>query len=205
MVNPTKSINFALAIGRRTNPTEKSVSAMTNSEFRFINNGKCQIKAWKTILSTLPAILKVAEKYDGKVINKRFFDKIKEVISTEIGYVDKARYTSDHRIEVYLNQSYRWDSASNTYIDENSFAIYPVPQSTQEYIDLNKRFNLALFKEAVAHTTGLLNERIDELQKSIDGLEHYQAVIKELENHVKETLATIPYPIRPRMSFEKKV
>lgn len=178
---------------------------MTNSELRFINNGKCQIKAWKTILSTFPTILKVAENFDGKVINKRFFDKIKEVISTKIGYVDKARYTSDHRIEVYLNQSYRWDSASNSYIDENSFAIYPVPQSSQEYIDLNKRFNLALFKEAMEHTIGLLNERIDELQKSIDGLEDYQNIIKELENHVKETLSHIPYPIRPRVSFEKKV
>lgn len=174
----------------------------SKSQLNFVNKTKFQIKAYQTMLSLLPVVLDVAETFNGKVINKRFYDRLAERIDIKVARVGASYYLND-KMEISVTE--RWDRVSNSYIDDSSFNIYTPTTTTKKYIGDDKRLDFPLFKESVEYTATLINERINTLQDVIDGFDGYMEKISNLEAIVDKVLSEIPYPIRPRVHFDKRL
>ena len=90
-----------------------------------------QVKVFNDAIKSLETIKVIADKFDGKVINKRFITKLNEISDCNIiifsleekGY-DKIAGINEKVVSLYLTgRCFKNDSGSWSYIDEDSFSI----------------------------------------------------------------------------------
>lgn len=161
-----------------------------------------QVKVFNDAIKSLEAIKVVADKFDGKVINKRFITKLNEISDGNIinfsleekGY-DYTAKMNEKVVSLYLtDRSFKNDSGSWTYIDENSFDILEV-NNKDFYINKDGRLVKEYFIQGIDKTIEIFKSKIAKYQDCIDHFDEYMAEVKKINAEIAELRKKLHFPM----------
>ena len=161
-----------------------------------------QIKVFNDAIKSLEAIKIVADKFDGKVINKRFITNLNEISDRNIiifsleeeGY-NKIAGINEKVVSFYLtDRRFKDDRGSCAYIDEDSFNILEANEK-DFYINKDGRLVKEYFIQGIDKTIENFKARIAKYQDCIDHLDEYMAEVKQINAEIDELRNKIHFPM----------
>ena len=161
-----------------------------------------QVKVFNDAVKSLEAIKVIADKFDGKVINKRFITKLNEISDRNIiifsleeeGY-DKIAGINEKVVSLYLtDRCFKNDSGSWSYIDEYSFSILEV-NNKDFYINKDGRLVKEYFIQGIDKTIEFFKTKIAQYQDCIDHFDEYMAEVKKINAEIDELRNKIHFPM----------
>lgn len=160
-----------------------------------------QVKVFNDAIKSLEIIKPLADKFNGKVINKRFTTAMNEVADTEIvrfsihekGYNRTAK-VNEKVVAMYLCD--RGFKAENgwEYIDEDNFEVREF-SDTDFYINADGRLVKDFFIHAVDNMIEYFKRRIAEYQDCIDNFDKYLEEIANVNKQINELKKKLHYPM----------
>lgn len=161
-----------------------------------------QVKVFNDAIKSLEAIKVIADKFDGKVINKRFITKLNEISDRNIiifsleeeGY-DKIAGINEKVVSLYLtDRCFKNDSGSWSHIDEDSFNILEANKK-DFYINKDGRLVKEYFIQGIDKTIEFFKTRIAQYQDCIDHFDEYMAEVKKINAEIDELHNKIHFPM----------
>lgn len=161
-----------------------------------------QVKVFNDAIKSLEAIKVIADKFDGKVINKRFITKLNEISDRNIiifsleeeGY-DKIAGINEKVVSLYLtDRCFKNDSGSWSYIDEDSFNILEANKK-DFYINKDGRLVKEYFIQGIDKTIENFKARIAQYQDCIDHFDEYMAEVKKINAEIDELRNKVHFPM----------
>ena len=161
-----------------------------------------QVKVFNDAIKSLEAIKIIADKFDGKVINKRFITKLNEISDGNIiifsleekGY-DKIAGINEKVVSLYLtDRCFKNDSGSWSYIDEDSFSILEA-NNKDFYINKDGRLVKEYFIQGIDKTIEFFKTKIAQYQDCIDHFDEYMAEVKKINAEIDELRNKIHFPM----------
>lgn len=168
----------------------------------FILKCKQQIIAYTDGINALEQLKSLADKFDGKVINKRFITATKEVVDKNLvtfvlennGY-NYARKQNELRISLYLHNRSICYEGGCVYIDASQITIYQNSIDSDFYINADGRLNKELFIQAIDKTITTIRNYIVEYQRAIDFCDIYVEKVKRLNEELSALKKELPFPL----------
>ena len=129
----------------------------------------CYLDMHEHLSLNLDSLTELMDKWNGKKINKRFTDKVKEILQNKDFnvYVKNGNW-------VYLDYINRWDAEVQSYIPSNDKALFSLGE---EVFDAKRA--LIVLRQNIEHING-------QQLKIRHFLEYYEDIFAELEN-IKKT------------------
>ena len=161
-----------------------------------------QVKVFNDAIKSLEAIKVIADKFDGKVINKRFITKLNEISDRNIiifsleekGY-DYIAGINEKVVSLYLtDRRFINDSGSWSYIDEDSFSILKA-NNKDFYINKDGRLVKEYFIQGIDKTIEFFKTKIAQYQDCIDHFDEYMAEVKKINAEIDELRNKIHFPM----------
>ncbi len=161
-----------------------------------------QVKVFNDAIKSLEAIKVIADKFDGKVINKRFITKLNEISDCNIIIFSLEEKGYDHIAEInekvvslYLtDRCFKNDSDSWSYIDEDSFNIREANEK-DFYINKDGRLVKEYFIQGIDKTIEFFKTKIAQYQDCIDHFDEYMAEVKKINAEIDELRNKIHFPM----------
>lgn len=161
-----------------------------------------QIEVFGKSIKALELAKTFADRFDGKVINKRFTNALNEASNQVFGNnevvfglkADGYNYTRKQNIVelVFSITDTRYNAG---YIDYNKFIIFEIDKSSDSYINADGRLNKDIFIEAIDKQISNAKESIRNYQKCIDNFDNYLDRVKQLNKEIDDLKKDIPYPM----------
>lgn len=160
-----------------------------------------QVKVFNDAIKSLEVIKPLADKFDGKVINKRFTTAMNEVADKEIvrfsihekGYNRTAK-VNEKVVSLYLcDRGFKAENGWG-YIDEDDFEVREF-SDTDFYINADGRLVKDFFIQAVDNMIEFFNGRIAEYQDCIDNFDKYLEEIRNVNKQIDELKKKLHYPM----------
>lgn len=162
-----------------------------------------QVKVLNDGIKSLETIKPLADKFDGKVINKRFVKALNEVSDHNIvifslvdkGYDRRVGY-NEKLINFYLtDRSFKIESQSCWgYIDEDDFTILEI-DNDNFYVNADGRLVKDIFIKAIDKTIDRLNRKIEAFQDCIDHFDEYLNEVNKVNKALADLHAKLHYPM----------
>lgn len=172
---------------------------MTNALFP---KWKKQVKVYNDAIKALETIKPLADKFDGKVINKRFKDALNDICKDidvafsidEKGYNRYAKVNEKIIVMRLTDRSFPTSEVSCGYIDEDRFEIWQV-DNEKFYINGDGRLAKDIFIQAVDRMIDVVNERIAQYQDCIDNFDAYMDEVRKVNETIKALGDKLHYPM----------
>lgn len=175
----------------------------------FTLRSEKQIKVYNTLINAMCALMSAAEKFNGKVINKRFVDAMNKEFkkpehhceSVTIWMEDNSFYHGgEKRIKFYCDD--RWSQEGNCYVEDNDVLIYSRYEvdHTVPYISYNdgNRLNYEEMRKAVQSMVDELQRRITAYRTSIDKFDYFKDKFKQFSKDYDKLMAEMPIYLHPK-------
>lgn len=173
-----------------------------------------EIKNRREALKLYDGIIEVVEKFNGKVLNKRFDTALKNV-DKRLGF---NRSYSSFEIEMSLFdndscKSVKKDSfgyshtiyITNRYLILNSYLeTYTLDRSKKSLLD-NERIVSSVLIESLNNGRKQIEEKIVALEESLDKVVEWREKLESLKNEMEKTMKDIPYIIRDYYDMNYRV
>ena len=153
----------------------------------FIANAKRENETYKAIIEAINVLTPIAEKYNGKVINKRFVDAVNKALE-EKGYKLPYHY---YLLHISLDEYNRIYFIAN---HPCNITIYPKEYNKPYIVD--KRMDYSVFESAIEKTLKNAAEEIANNERCIASIDDIIQGYKELKKHVKDFMDSLPYKFK---------
>lgn len=154
-----------------------------------------QVKVFNDAIKSLEAIKVLADKFDGKVINKRFITKLNEISDGNIIIFSLIAGINEKVVSLYLtDRCFKNDSGSWSYIDEDHFNIREANEK-DFYINKDGRLVKEYFIQGIDKTIEFFKTKIAQYQDCIDHFDEYMAEIKKINAEIDELRNKIHFPM----------
>ena len=168
---------------------------------RFLAKIRLRMAANAKKKAALQAIMPTAEKFDGKIFNKRFFTAVNDYLAEKFNKHTRLRMDescSFKRLQVIIplqvvqvngyREEQNWDSGNYT--------LYF--QQGGDYINADGRFNYKAFAAAVEQFIAALDEDTAAASLAINYIPTIEAVYKKANEAAERAFAVLPESLRPR-------
>lgn len=173
------------------------------SKATFIAVSKRNIEKHNSFINAFNLIIKFAKDWDGKKINKRFIDKVNELLrDNHISYVrfcfdTNWRNERTNRFKLYFDN--RWVEEVRAYINCNENVIYT---HNGDYLDKDDyRLNAESFISALEHEKEICVNRINDLQACIEQVDEVIEKYTQMKAYVEKTMVEIPSSLKSRVDI----
>ena len=159
-------------------------------------------------------IIECVEKFNGKVLNKRFETALRKID-------DNLRYDqtgSRFDIEVHLNnrcvQSVKTDSygySNWNYISDFNLVLNSVLYTTtynpddRKMLDENGRIIAPVIVKALEEKKKIIENTIAELEEKIDKVQEYKSKLETLRSEMEKVMSDVPFAIRNYFDINYRV
>lgn len=173
-----------------------------------------EIENRKEALKLYDKIIEVVEKFDGKVLNKRFDTALKKV-DGRLGYNREYK-----RFEIEMStfdnrscKSVKKDSfgysctiyISDSYLRLNSYLeTYTNDKNKKSLLD-NERIISSVLIESLNDGKKYMEEKIKELEESIGRVEEWKKELESLKHQMENIMKEVPYIIREYYDINYRV
>lgn len=163
---------------------------------------KQQIKAFDGGIKSLEGIKTLADKFDGKVINKRFVNAMNEITDEKVAIFSLVEKGYDYRtkinekiISIYLtDRSFPTSKCTCGYIDEDRFDVREINEK-DFYINGDGRLVKEFFIKALDDMIAILTQRRDAYQDCINNFDEYLDEVRKINNEIEELRKKVHYPM----------
>lgn len=149
----------------------------------FIENAKRENETYKAIIEAINVLAPIAEKYNGKVINKRFVDAVNKAFE-EKGYKLPCQY---YPLRINLDE---YNRIYFVVLHPCNITIYPKEYDKPYIID--KRMDYSVFESAIEKTLKNTAEKIADNERCINTIDDVIQGYKELKKHVNDFMDSLP-------------
>ena len=165
-----------------------------------------QAKAYNDAIKALELAKTFADKFDGKVINKRFTTTLNEAAKTFLGnqVVNFSLHYSGYNctmeqniieLEIYLYDRYKCYEGGCVYIDDDRLRVYSDYRQYKAYIDEDSRLNKDLFIKAINTTIDIHHNLMERYQYCADNFDDIMNKIIEENKRIEAFKKEIPSPM----------
>lgn len=181
---------------------------MSERKDNFIKKTNFEIATLKNIKSAWELLAKMAEKYDGKVLNKKFITKAQEELtnagftSIMVGFGTDWRGNRENRLVLTSRDNYCTEAKCYVeYSRLNDHLYYD-----KDYIDGSSfRLNVENLKLAVENNNKALDTKISELTRCVDEIDEIIEKYASMRKYVETTLSSIPQRLREYVTIPMPV
>lgn len=173
-----------------------------------------EIQNRKEALKLYDGIIEVVKKFDGKVLNKRFDTSLKQFdgrlsYEREYSWFNIKMSTFDSRSCKSVKKDSYGYSCTN-YITENylilNSVIYTYSYNPKDKVMLdNERIISSVLIEALNKGKEQMEDKIKELENSIDKVDEWKSKLKALQIEIEEVMKEVPYIIREYYDINYRV
>lgn len=166
-----------------------------------------QVKAYNDAIKALEAAKTLADKFDGKVINKRFANALNEVSEQTFGgkqmvifSIQQQGYDYSYKqnvvqIELYLTDRCKCYDGGCVYIGNDRVHVYEVSHDSKCYVNADGRLDKEMYLKALDKQIDGCKKSVEEYQKCIDHFDEYINKVKEFNKKLDELKKEIPSPM----------
>lgn len=166
-----------------------------------------QVKAYNDAIKALEVAKTLADKFDGKVINKRFTKALNEASDNFFGKerqvifsISPVHYDWSHKqnitqIELYLSDRCKCYEGGCVYIDYDRVHVYELSNDSECYVNAEGRLNKEVFLKALDKQIENCKDAISKFQLCIDHFDEYLNKVKDFNKKLEELKKEIPYPM----------
>lgn len=176
------------------------------SKNRMLPKWKQQIKVYNDGINALETLKSLADKFDGKVINKRFTNACNEIVDlkvvrislNEMGYNHQAEM-NEKRIIVHLSDrsARQTDNDGNyigwTYVEDSKIEVC-LKDWTSLYINADGRLEKDLFINAIDDTIKETHRRIGIFEDAVNNFDTYMEKVEEVNKQLDTLKRDLPTP-----------
>ena len=180
----------------------------------FVALANRKIEMHQAFQKVLDIVLNEAKDKDGKVINKRFIDRINELIGEDdsLKYEETGRGLfnavsfgfsldwegkRDGHFEMYYRN--RYVREVNSYLDWNTLRVIGIYLKDGKYLDYEA------FSESVENEKSYCFKKIDELTNAINGADKYIQAISQIKAYVESSLKELPSGLHTDFRLEPAI
>lgn len=174
---------------------------MTKEKERILAKWEQQIKVYRDAISAMESIRELADKFDGKVINKRFVTAMNEITDKKcvsFSIVEKGfSFSCNHnekRVKIMMHDRCRSMPNYNVYVDVSEHEIIE-DDFTKPYINADGRLAKDSFLASIDSNIKHLPEIISEYQRAIDRFDDYMAMVEKINEEITALRNEIPSPM----------
>lgn len=159
---------------------------------------KIDVQFYKDCHSCIPVIIDVCKKFDGKVLNKRFADAMKEATTRKFTINNRMYVTVDFAtrfddkcisIEAYANNDLFYDFFYK-YANDAWYAFF-----TKSPGGKDRLLAESVIKEIKKNGAALL-QNIADIEKSIPKIEEYIGTYNAMIDNIEKYVKVMPYDVR---------
>lgn len=174
---------------------------MTKEKERILAKWEQQIKVYRDAISAMESIRELADKFDGKVINKRFVTAMNEITDKKcvsFSIVEKGfSFSCNHnekRVKIMMHDRCRSMPNYNVYVDVSEHEIIE-DDFAKPYINADGRLAKDSFLASIDSNIKHLSEIISEYQRAIDRFDDYMAMVEKINEEITALRNEIPSPM----------
>ena len=176
------------------------------SKCRMLPKWKQQIKVYNDGITALETIKSLADKFDGKVINKRFTNACNKIVDLKLvrisleeeGYNYRAEM-NEKRLLVHLaDRSARQINNAGveigwTYVEDPKIEVRP-DDGVSLYINADSRLEKDLFIKAIDDTIKETQRRIGIFKDAVNNFDTYMEKVEEVNKQLETLRRDLPTP-----------
>ena len=173
-----------------------------------------EIQNRKEALKLYDGIIEVVQKFDGKVLNKRFDTALKKV--DERLSCNREHSWFEINMSVFDNRSCKsvkkdsYGYSCTNYITDNYLRlnnlVYTYSYNPKDNVMLdNERIISSVLIEALNKGKEQMENKIKELENSIDKVDEWKSKLKALQIEMEEVMKEVPYIIREYYDINYRV
>ena len=164
-----------------------------------------EIQNRKEALKLYDGIIEVVEKFNGKVLNKRFETALKKFderlsCNREYSWFEINMSVFDNRCcKSVKKDSYGYSCTnyiSSNYLRLNNLVYTYTNNSKDKAMLENERIVASVLIEALNNGKKQMEDKIVELENSLEKVDEWKEKLKALENEMKKVMSEVPYIIR---------
>ena len=176
-----------------------------------IHKFKQQIKAYNDAIKAFEVAKTLADKFDGKVINKRFITALNDAAKEAFGKqeVNFSLYASGYnhirkqnivQLQLFLYDRCKVFEGGCVYIGNDRIIVYETNNDGDCYINAEGRLNKAAFLEAMDNVIESCKKEITTYQYCIDNFDLILDKVRAENKRLKELQEEIPFPMHSSTS-----
>lgn len=163
---------------------------------------KTDVQFYKDCHSCIPVIIDVCKKFDGKVLNKRFTDVMREATTGKFSINNRMYVTVDFAtrfgdkclsIEAYANNDLFYDFFYE-YVNDNWDTFF-----TKKTGGKDRLIAESVIKEIEKKDTALL-QNIADIEKSIPKIEEYVDTYNAMIDNIEKYVKAMPHDVRDHIN-----
>lgn len=171
--------------------------------FKFMQ----QIKAYNDAINALEVAKTLADKFNGKTINKRFTNALNEAVNDFFGedhlvvfslaptHYDWEHHQNITQIRLYLSDRCKCYDGGCVYIGNDTIQVYELSDKSECYINAEGKLNKEIYLKALDNQIEKCKRAIHEYQLCVDHFDEYLDKIREVNKKLEELRKEIPYPM----------
>jgi hypothetical protein len=165
-----------------------------------------QVKVYNDAIKAFEVAKTLADKFNGKVINKRFITAINKACEEAFGkqMVNFSLYNSGYsyshkqnvtELEIYLYDRCKCYDGGCIYIDNDRLRVYELDSNGDCYINADGRLDKEVFLKAIDKQIANCKDAMGKYQYCIDNFEAILDKVREENKRLEALQKEIPYPM----------
>lgn len=163
-----------------------------------------EVENYKKVLELYNPVIEVAEKYDGKILNKRFETALRKVndslrvdmsgkkLSIDFYLTNRGIKSTTHEHWNYINKSY---ITMNEYTERCAYEWESLDGKSL-CADHENRLIASVLVESLNKHREYIKGRIETLEEKLNKVDEYKNQLEELKTQMEKITKDIPYEIR---------
>lgn len=173
-----------------------------------------EIEMYQAFQKVLDIVLSEAKGKDGKMINKRFIDRINELIGKDdslkydngicklinsVRFSFSTDYSGDRNGRFIMYYGNRYVREAGSHIDWDRLEIRGIYLKDGKYMDYKA------FSESIANEKNYCINKINSKTDAINGADNYIKVVKQIKTYVESALKGLPSDLFTNFTLEPAI
>lgn len=183
----------------RDKTNQLRVIIMTKEKENILAKWGQQIKVYRDAIDAMKRIRGLADKFDGKVINKRFVTVMNEMIDNKLVTFSLVAYgfrntSIGKRIKIMMHDRCRDMPNRCLYVDVSEHYIFD-NELDKPYINADGRLVKDAFLDSIDSNIENLSKVVSEYQRAIDHFDEYIEKVEKINEEITALRNEIPSPM----------
>lgn len=172
---------------------------MTKEKESILAKWGQQIKVYRDAIDAMKRIRGLADKFDGKVINKRFVTAMNEMVDNKLVTFSLVAYgfrntSIGKRIKIMMHDRCRDMPNRCLYVDVSEHEIFD-NELDKPYINADGRLVKDAFLDSIDSNIENLSNVVSEYQRAIDHFDEYIEKVEKINEEITALRNEIPSPM----------